>query len=232
MFKYTRAVFNDAINDLKKFLHIFSIFTQILYLIYLVYAVLTDKGVFYANVVLLGISVVYFIIYILTYGKKPKKLKTVAYVAKHAKTITKLLITAFTLGVAIYGIYTSAKNVDAISIVLTTLMIVFWCLQALLEIVLFFLEHKKNMIFAGLKKDCEPYVTKLDKVGNTFRRLTGKEEVVREPLPSKVNEYLEKTLKKYGTEKDIKKAEKEKASALKRQAKTDGDKPNKSVVDK
>ena len=193
MLKYTRAVVNDAIKDLKFFLYIFSIITQFFYLAYITYVLIKGSGIFYLNIALGIISLAY-LIFFLTVNEKNKKTKHVAYVFRHTKTILKLCINAITLVVAVYGIYISASNVDAISLMLVILMIVFWCVQVVLEVIVFFFEHKKNMFLAGLQKDIEPLTNAVNVVGNVVRKVAGKEPVKKEPLPSRVEAYLDKVL--------------------------------------
>lgn len=202
MLKYTKAVINDSIKDLRFFLHLFSIVTQIFYLAYIVYALITKTGVFYLNIALGVISLAYLVFFFVTYKSEDKKTKHTAYVVRHTKTITKLCINALTLGVAVYGLYLSTKSVDAISIVLVVLMIVFWCVQVVLEVIVFFFEHKKNLIVYGLQKDIEPISNAINKVSNLARRVVGREETENEPLPSNVERYLQKALERYNEDKN------------------------------
>ena len=62
----------------------------------------------------------------------------------------KIAIKAFTLGAAIYGLYTAANNVTAISIVLTTLMIIMWVLETILEIVIEVISKEAELLISGL----------------------------------------------------------------------------------
>lgn len=204
MLKYTKAVLNDAVKDLKSFLYWFSVITQLLYIGYLLFAIISGIGIIYVNVALGVISLAYFIFYMLTNNATDKKTKHVAYVTRHTKTIIKLVLNAFTLAVAIYGIYISATTTNAFSLMLTILMIVFWCVQLVLEIIIFFFEHKKNMVLYGLQKDLEPWTNAVNKVGNVVRMVTGKERVEKDPLPSSVENYLDKVLIKYKEQKDNK----------------------------
>ena len=204
MLNYTRAVINESIKDLKKFLFAFSLITQLLYVGYLLYAIIADLGLIYLNIVLGVISLAYLVFFVVTHGAEDKNVKRLAYITRHTKTIIKLVINAFTLAVAVYGIYISATNTNAISLMLTILMIVFWCVQVVLEVVVFFFEHKKNLFLAGLQKDIEPFANAVNAVGNVVRRVAGRETVEREPLPSSVESYLDKVLEKHRQEKNKK----------------------------
>ena len=53
MFIYSRAVFNKIIEDIKKFIFIFSLIMQTVYIGYLVYAIVIGAGILYVNITLL-----------------------------------------------------------------------------------------------------------------------------------------------------------------------------------
>ena len=197
MFKYTRAVLDDTVNDLRFIWFVFCVATQVIYLGYITYAVIAKVGIFILNIILLIISTTYFIIFLILHKKTGKGTKRARQISKHTKTIIKLFINAIALGVAVYGIYCSATEIDGISIMLTTLMLIFWCAQVILEIIVCFFEKKINNLHWAMKKDVEPIMNVYDKVANTVRWVKGEERIEREQIPSKTESLLEKALDKF-----------------------------------
>jgi len=211
MLKYTRAVVNDALHDLKAILFFFSLVTQIIYIIYLAYAVFAKIGIIYINIALLVISVAYLIFFLVFNQRKDKKSKRKEMLVRHTKIIIKLIINAVSLGIAIYGLYCATKEVNAISLMLTILMLIFWCLQVVLEVIVLFFERKKSLIMYGLQKDFEPINNAINRLGNIVRKVAGYEEVESDVIPSNVEEYLDKVLIDFECDQAVKKAKKKAA---------------------
>ena len=143
--------------------------------------------------------------------------KTISTLFKRCKQIIKLV----TLGIAVYGVYTTTTNVTPLSVTLTALMIVGWVLQVLFEIVYKYVVSKANFVLEGLKADWESATKPAKAVGNFFKKLTGKE--VEEPKPpSKVRLWLdEKVAERRAERKEQKKQDKIDRKLAKKQAKLD-----------
>ena len=192
MFKYTRAVLYDIVHDLKTFFRFFSILSQILYISYLTYALMSNLGNQLVNTLLLAISVIYFIVdFILIV--KTRKQSINKKIAKRSLRYIKLGVNAFNVGVAIYGVYLTASNANAITVVLTAMMLIFWAIKVIIEIITFFVEHRIELIMAGFHKDIEP----LTNVINSVKKITGQKVDTSDPLPTNVNSALEKALEQY-----------------------------------
>ena len=201
MFKYTRAVLNETVSDLRFIWFLFCVATQIIYLAYLTYAVIAKVGLIYLNIPLLIISAIYLVVFLILHKKKDKKSKKARQISAHVKTIIKLAINAVALAVAIYGIYIASTNADGISIMFTTLMLIFWCAQVILEIIVAFFERKADQISWALTKDVEPITNAIDKIKNVVRWVSGKETVEKDALPTKAEEYLQRVLDKFNNSK-------------------------------
>ena len=58
----------------------------------------------------------------------------------------------------LYGIYIASSNIEGITIILGTLMVIIWVLQVLLEIVTLVFEPKVKLIMAGVITDAKPII--------------------------------------------------------------------------
>lgn len=201
MFKYTRAVLNETVSELKFIWFLFCVVTQIIYLAYLTYAVIAKVGLIYLNIPLLIISAIYLVVFLILHKNNDKKNKKARQISAHVKTIIKLAINAVALAVAVYGIYVASTNADGISIMLTTLMLIFWCAQVVLEIIVMFFEKKADQISWALTKDVEPLMNVYDKVANAVRWVKGEEKIERDTLSNKAEKYLQKVLDKFNDSK-------------------------------
>lgn len=201
MFKYTRAVLNETVSDLRFIWFLFCVVTQIIYLAYLIYTVIAKVGLIYLNIPLLIVSAIYLSVFLILHKYNDKKTKKARKISAHVKTIIKLAINAVALSVAVYGIYVASTNTDGISIMLTTLMLIFWCAQVVLEIIVMFFEKKADQISWALQKDVEPVTNAIDKIKNVVRWVSGKETVEKDTLSNKAEKYLQKVLDKFNDSK-------------------------------
>ena len=175
MFDYTKTAWNKITEDFKRLLFFIGLIMQLLYIAYLIYALIVGVGIFIANVFLLGVSTAYLIFWLVMSKKETaddkQTKKRIGKVFKRCKQIIKLV----TLGIAVYGIYTTASNVTPLSVVITALMIVGWVLQTLCEIVFHYVVKKGEFLFEGFKADIDNVKKPVTAVGNFFKKLTGKE---------------------------------------------------------
>ena len=140
------------LNDFKKFFRIFKYCSLIFTTIYFIYALTMQIGNTIANIILASLFVLYTTFDIATHKLKIRKTKKVV---KRSYKWLKLGIKAFTLGSMLYGLYTATTSVNPISIILATLMIIFWVLQILLELIIEVVEDKWQLLSNSLKQDVE-----------------------------------------------------------------------------
>ncbi len=180
MFDYTKVAIGKTINDFKKTSYVVTLIMQVFYIAYLIYASFAGVGFLAINISLAVVSLAYLIFYLTTYDKKQKKLK---FFTARAYKWFKLTINAFTLAVSLYGIYTAAKNVNPISIILATLMIITWILQLVMEIIVIIFENKKQFILEAFEADVEKYMKPVHAVTNFIDKVRGRE--IEEPKENK-----------------------------------------------
>jgi hypothetical protein len=153
MLDHSKAALALIQEDLKKWTKVFKIVFSIFSLLYLSYSFLVKNGNFYVNIILISLYSIYTFFELLTYKKDMKKVKKI--IARSYKWST-LFLKAFTLGTLLYGIYVGTRNVDGISMILTTLMIILWTLQVLLEILVTIIEPRIKLFTAGIMADLKP----------------------------------------------------------------------------
>ena len=209
MFDYTKVAFTKVINDFKKLFFVFNIVVQLVYIAYLCYATFFTDKFFKINLSLLAVSVIYFVVFLATRdgSKLSKKVDTTV---KRSVKWYKIIVKAFTLGVALYALVDTVNTVKPLSVVLVSLMIIGWVLQVLFELVLYFLESKVDYVITGLKRDWEESSGLGRVAGNlVFNKVLGW-EMQEDEKPTKKSEVLQALVKEAKAEKiKAKKEEKE-----------------------
>lgn len=161
MLDYTRKAVSKIKKDFDIIKWIMEYGLNILMLIYLTVAIVFSFGNLIVNCTLLIITGL-FLIFNIFYGKKElsKKQKKIAKKKRralnHVLTICKIMVKAFSLGVALYGMYISSKS-SPITIILTTLMLLMWCISVIIEIIKLIIDHEKEYLFDSIKQDFKWY---------------------------------------------------------------------------
>ncbi len=173
MFDNTKLVFNKMLADIKRIGFAFSLVTNLINIFYLIYACFTRRGILWVNIVLLAITVGYFIVFVATYYNKSKIAKQVKLRARRITKWSKIAIKAFTLFVAIYGIYSAAENVSFFSVLLVAFMVIGWVFQVVTEILIYVIRKQKELLLTALQKDIEPFLKVRDAVVKPFKVASG-----------------------------------------------------------
>lgn len=172
MFKYTRASIDLIIRDIKKYYRIFRFISFIVMLSYFIFAAITGLGVLWVNIALASLLVVYEVTSQFITSKKTKKYLRRSY------NWLKFIVRAISLGFIIYGIYEAAEKASPLTIILATLMIIFWITQITFEVLLEIFEDKRDLFLDAVKADFEVYKEKFEKpistVKNVVNFFTGK----------------------------------------------------------
>ena len=179
-------------------------------ILYLVYALVTQTGILLANVILLGATVGYLSFFI-WYTQREKKNKQLKQRIKNTFKWIKRFVKIFTIGVALYGLYFTAKQVTVLSVVLSAFMIIGFTLDILFEVVLKFVINKASFVYEAVQLDLEEMKKPVTAVGNFFKKMKGEEIEVKEP--TKNQKLLDELV---ATAKEEKKLKKEEKKALKK----------------
>lgn len=199
MFDYTKTAIEIIVKDLKRIFFIFNCILQLIYIGYLTYAAISGSGIFVANIILLCISVAYFVFFVITYGKKDRKLKKMA---RRAYSYAKIGINAFSIGVAVYGIcITVNEEISIISVILLVLMLLGWLISVLLQAAIYFIDSRKQLVIEALEADKETMLKPVTTVKNAVKKLVGK-EVAEENEPSRLRRFLDRKLENKKQEKE------------------------------
>lgn len=218
MFLYTRAYFQKLISDFKLIGYLFNVFSPIVYILYLIYAINNSLGYLWANITLLSVTVLYLVFFITTYDIKAKSFKGTKRTVRHIFKGIKLSVTALTLGITIYGIYTATIHTTVLSVVLSCFMVVFWVMQTAIELITYFIEFQADLFMAAIKADATELIKPVAAVGNFVKRVTGKETSSDEPkTTNKILRILDKTVEKIKMAKEKKKASAEQYDYSQRQ---------------
>lgn len=193
MFKYTKAAIDIVIGDIKRYCNIFKYGSFIFTFIYLGYAIYSNSGILAVNIIMLGALLFYIVFDTITHNKDLKLLKKIV---RRIYKVIKYLMKTFTLGVMVYGIYTASTNVSAISIILTTLMIIMWVLQLLLEFVVEIFDDKKDLVIAGWSKDIDNLKRPVTTVNNFIKKVKGEDVIEDSSSASKELRILERKINK------------------------------------
>ena len=217
MLDYTRSVFMQTKEDLRKLGLLCSFALQSFQIIYLIYTLCIGSGILVANIALLVLSSAYFIFTVYVNWKETKK-----EIKKIFKTLYrwgKRLIKLFTLGVSVYGLFITASEPTTvkttISIILLVFMLLGWVLDLLLEVLTRIVEKRGKLFLDALKMDIEPAY----KAVNFIQKIRGKEikeEIVSADAREKLTHLKETHVgSEPPTKKELKALKKAEAKAIK-----------------
>lgn len=218
MFKYTRAAFTSLVKDLKLWSKILSWIFFSVFVGYYTYSIVMniinanavwenmDHLNFFVNLIALILVILGTV---LNYVLIDKKYKKELRISKRIISWLKIILKTITLGFTIYGFYTSVKNeINPMQIVLTTLLIIFWILSALIEIITSIISSKITVFEEAVKKDFQDMKQPFENVGNTVKRFFGVEVEEKEEKESHIIKKLDKIIEWKKQRKEEKKKEK------------------------
>lgn len=190
MFDYTKAIFNKTMSDLKLFAKVWTLGTLGVYIAYLIYALAAQSGFLAANIILLILSVAYFVFNLILIIKGSELLKSRKRFAKKTYKYSKYVINSVTLITALYSIWLTPDNVHPFKLLITVFMTIMLVVQIALEVSVTIVEKRFNMFIEAFNADIE-FVTKpVNTVKNVFKKITG-QEVEPEKEHSKDRIYLD-----------------------------------------
>ncbi len=182
MLDNTKSFFIVLLDDIKRLLKTFEILSLLITLIYAVAAIFLDVGNFWINIVIVIVASIYGIVNLII--KSPQ-------IGKVYKAL-KLIISAISLTISIYGIYASTVSTNGITIIISTLMVIFWILQFLTLIMQLVLNRHIQMLKVCALEDMRPLL-KLQRATNAFRGKEDTYEELDEASLAKLNELHRKS---------------------------------------
>ena len=180
MFKYTRAALTSISKDFKKWSYIFNWILLFVSIGYYVFAICTNLGYLWINIVSLSLITLFTIFDTCTKHCDFNDKKRVIILVYNW---SRIILRAITLGLTIYSLYVSAETANPVSIILATLMIIFWILSVLIEISKDIIISRYHLIINAFEEDIADIKRPFESIGNTFKKFVGKE--VTEPKETK-----------------------------------------------
>ena len=203
MLDYTQTAIKKIFDDFKKFCHVCSILTQLIYIGYLLYSICAQTGRWWIKTAFLVVSVAFFIFYICAYHAHKTKLeKKGKMLFRRCKLGLKLL----ELVVAFYSIAVTTNDATTTSVILLAVMLVGWLLQVIFDVIISILESRGELLLEAIKADVDEIKRPVDKVSNIFKKLSG-QPVDDEPEKSKHRVWLDEHVAQTRQDKKVKKQE-------------------------
>ena len=195
---HTKAAFRLIGEELKTFAFIANLIAQITMLGYLSYNLITKAGLWYINLALLVISLVYFTFTIITRLKEVQK-KTQAEV-KRALKWTKRVLKLYPIGIALYSLFLATSNLTPIALISPIVITVAWLLDIIINVLYLVIEARASLIMDSLAEDFQRWPV----VGNWARQLANnqdnepneKMDVIREMAAAEKAEWDENIQRK------------------------------------
>ena len=206
MLKYSRAAFGIIKEELTSISFFVTMASSVMMMAYLLYATLAGSGVLGANIALCSVTAVNLISYILMHRAETRGVKEARSWIKHTCKITKLCINAVSLATMVYAVVTTPDQVSTITLVLLPLMIIFWALQAILEVVTLYVKSRIDLFYNGIQMDFDYVIAPLAKVKSVVGAVMGEEPVASAP----VGRYNEQLLKRRAAQDAAERSEKRK----------------------
>lgn len=224
MLDYTKAIFSKTKKDLDTSLTFFQLGTQILYITYLVCMLFTQSPIWYLYLSLLIVSIAFFVFDVITRkGIKSLKELGIPFLRSNAnkkklqsakkkrnnvrriKFFTSHALKLLVLATSLYPIIVSPYEVHPIHIICTTVMVLLWIMQIVLEIMRMIFEGRLELFYEAMHADMEFITKPVNSVKNVFKKIVGKE--VEEPMaPTKARVYLDGLVEERKAEKAAAKA--------------------------
>lgn len=189
MFELTKAAFKKTMEDFKKVVYITGVATQAVYLIYLCYALIWGNANPIVSGILAAISLAYLVFYLIVtkFGKAPDGRENLKlWVARTVKW-TKKLIALYNIGVMLYGITLTAKEVTPIALILNAMMLVGFLLGIVFDVIMTIVKNRAQLFMTGFEQDIATIKQPATNVGNFFKKITG-QEIEPEPIRTKKEE--------------------------------------------
>ena len=170
MFIHTQAAFGKIVADLKRVSFIYNLLSPLITVAYLVYACFVGTGLLYVNITLAALTVAWLTLFLSLRNNK-KWLTKSRHIINRIKIATK----AFSLGVAIYGIYLANDKTTVFTIVFAAVNLLTWILQLGFEILSSYLELQFALVVEGLKMDSEALTKPIRSVEGALNKVFGKD---------------------------------------------------------
>ena len=202
MIDYTKVALKKVYEDFKQFVYVFQVCVYILYTFYLVFAIATKTGILAVNILLLIISVSY-LIFFLIYHQKKKQNKELKKIVTEIFKWSRRAIKLFTIGVALYSVYETSKNVTPLSVMLASFMVIGFIFDLLFDFIIRFISKRIQFVYEAIQADAETITKPFTAVKSFFKR----EDTPPPPPPTKNRLILDELVASVKAEREEQKQE-------------------------
>lgn len=175
MLKYTIASTKKIKEELSLLGFLLKITVSLVMLAYLTVATVLELGYLYVNIALTAITAIDLAVYMITRSSYNKKVKKAGRAAGHVYTASKIVLNAITLASIIYTVCFDSEEVTKLVLVLTPVMIIFWILQFVCELITLYVESRMELFVTGIQMDIETVMRPYQKVKNIVLGAMGEE---------------------------------------------------------
>lgn len=156
MLKYTTSSIRDTYDFIKQAIFIFDTIFQVFYIGYLIFRIWTKTGFLALNIILLTITLFYFVYNLVTnrefYTDEQKKQRSVI---RNISKIIKRLVNFTVIGLAVYRLYIDGSQVDNITMLLTVIMILGFVFSVVFDLLIMLIDRRSKLIEASIYYDAE-----------------------------------------------------------------------------
>lgn len=154
MFNYTIKLTLDTFDYIKKIISVFDIFFQIFYIFYLGYRIYTGAGLLPTNIILILLSVFYFIYSLCTrqefYTKRERRvIRNVKETIKITKRLTNLVV----IIVAVMQLVNNTNTNNNLSLLLTLIMIMGYIISIIFDIIIKIIDYRVELYKCAFPAD-------------------------------------------------------------------------------
>ena len=199
----TRAVAAKILNDLRKISFVCFLIVQLLYITFLSTSLFLGSGILIVNIILLIVSVAYFVLRVVSYKIDFKNEKAIMKLGNTAYRRIKIGTQIFTVFSMLYGFFIASEQQNSWSFVVMLATALLCIVQILIECVIQFIENRWALLVDAFKHDFAP----IFKVVDFFQKRNG-DEITAWGDADKNAEKIKTITKEFKKEEKAKKKEK------------------------
>ena len=189
MMDYTTEAYLKTRDDIHRFLFIYKLITQLLYISYLVYALCVGAGVLWANIVLLCVSAPYLAFCLVTKDGSGKGITHIKSVTAESVKWFKISMKIFMIVLMFYSVYATSTHMTLVSVTFSALNVVALVLQLLCELVSKIIINRIQLFIDAVHADIECAIKPIRRASDFVKRVKG-EEPEPAPEPTKNQKML------------------------------------------
>ena len=174
MFINTRSAIATILEDLRKIAFVCFLIVQLFYVAYLSISLFLGSGILIINIILLIVSVAYFVLRIISYKIDFKNEKVIMKLGNIAYRRIKIGTQVFTVLSMLYGFFLASEQQNSWSLVVMLATFLLCFVQILIECAVQFIENRKELLIDAFKHDFEGLI----KTADFFKKARGDKDSI------------------------------------------------------